>query len=155
MAQVVTLALWQASQLADADTAMVAEGMWLAGLPSAGGYAPEWQLAHCATVTTCVWLKLLDLKLAVVWHATQLVEPVGMCVPCLPVAALPLWHVMQLVAAVNVPWSGLAPAQLFVLWQLSQVVAVAWMAVPGLPTAAMKLPLWQLAHCALTLKLAW
>ena len=79
----------------------------------------------------------------------------GMCVPCLPVAALPLWHVMQLVAAVNVPWSGLAPAQLFVLWQLSQVVAVAWMAVPGLPTAAMKLPVWQLAHCAATLKLAW
>ena len=77
MAQVVTLALWQASQLAAADTAMVAEGMWFAGLPSAGGKAPEWQLAHWPTVASCVWLKLLDLKLAVEWHAEQLVVPTG------------------------------------------------------------------------------
>ena len=30
-----------------------------------------------------------------------------------------------------------------------------WIAVPGLPTAPSRLPVWQLAHCAETAKLAW
>jgi len=49
-----------------------------------------------------------------------------MCVPVLPVAALPLWQLMQLVAEVNKPWSGLELLQVAVdLWQPSHTVCPA------------------------------
>jgi hypothetical protein len=48
---------------------------------------------------------------------------VGMCVPALPVAALPLWQLEQLVALLNKLWSGLEPDHVLVdLWQFSQTV---------------------------------
>ena len=125
------------------------------GLPSAGGNAPEWQLAQAAVTVVCVWFQLLGLKLLVEWQLMQLVEPTGMCPLGLPLTDTPLWHEAQLVDALKLPWSGLAPAQPLVTWQLSQLLTPAWMAVPGLPTADRKLPVWHVAHCALTLKFEW
>ena len=78
-----------------------------------------------------------------------------MCALDLPMIGDPLWQPTQLVAALKLPWSGLAPAQPLVTWQLSQLLTPAWMAVPGLPTADRKLPVWHVAHCALTLKFEW
>jgi hypothetical protein len=49
----------------------------------------------------------------------------------------------------------LPPAHPLVVWQPSQLLTPAWIAVPGLPVAARKLPVWQVAHWLLTLKLAW
>jgi hypothetical protein len=57
----------------------------------------------------------------VLWQLAQFTA-VGMCVPVLPVAALPLWQLEQLVAEVNAVWSGLDAVQLLVvLWQFSQL----------------------------------
>jgi hypothetical protein len=129
--------------------------MWLVGTPSAGGKPPEWQLAHCAVTRACVWFQLLGLKLATLWQLLQLAEPVGMWPLSLPLLALPLWQLAQSVAAVKVLWSGLAPAQLPGVWQFSQLVTPLWMGVLGLPSVPTKLPVWQVAHCVVTLKLAW
>jgi hypothetical protein len=52
LAQLLKLPLWQLSQLADDDADTDANGMWLADLPSAGGNAPVWQLAHCAATAS-------------------------------------------------------------------------------------------------------
>ena len=40
------------AQISAAEAGTAAKGMWLVGTPSAGGKAPEWQLAHCATTVT-------------------------------------------------------------------------------------------------------
>ena len=49
----------------------------------------------------------------------------------------------------------MTPAQvLLLLWQVSQAVTPAWMAVAGLPVTPSAAPLWQVAHDALTPKLA-
>jgi hypothetical protein len=119
--------------------------MWFAGLPSAGGYAPLWQVAHCAVTVTCVWLKREGFQAAVVWQLMQLVAPTGMWFVFLPVAVLPLWQPLQLVAAVNVLWSTLAEDQSEVdLWQVSHTVWPAWMAVLGRELK------WQVAHWVVT-----
>ncbi len=110
--------------------------MWLADLPSAGGNAPLWQVAHCAVTGTWVWFHLLGFQPVVAWQLTQLVAPTGMWVEALPVAELPLWQPAQSVAALNVPWSTLPAPQLEVdLWQVSHTVCPAWMAVFGLMLA--------------------
>ena len=134
LAQVVMLPLWQASQLAADDTGTVWYGTWFVGLPSAGGKAPLWQLAHCAVTVTCVWLKLEGFHVVVVWQAMQFVAATGTWVADLPVALLLLWQLAQLVAAVYVLWSTLAPSQVVVdLWQLSQLpVTVACVGFEGL-----------------------
>ena len=80
---------------------------------------------------------------------------VGMWPLGLPLVAVPLWQLAQSVAAVKVLCSGLAPDQPVVLWQVSQVVTPLWIGVLGLPTVPPKLPVWQVAHWVLTLKLAW
>ncbi len=90
---------------------------------------------------TWVWFQLLGFQLLVLWQLRQLVEPTGMCVPDLPVAALPLWQLAQLVAAVKPLWSTLAPAQLAVdLWQLSQLRHAVVDRRVGLATAGGLLP---------------
>jgi hypothetical protein len=117
-------------------------------LPPAGGKAPVWQVAHCATTVTWLWLKLLGFQPEVAWQLAQLVAPTGTWLVALPVAALPLWQLAQLVAEVKVLWSTLPADQLLVdLWQVSHTVWPAWMAVLGLAAA------WQVAHCVLTLTL--
>lgn len=121
-AQLLKLPLWQLSQLAPAEAGTAAKGMWLVGTPSAGGKAPEWQLAHCATTRLWVWFQLLGLNADTVWQLMQLTDPVGTCPLGLPLLAAPLWQLAQSVAAVKVLWSGLAPAQPLVLWQVSQAV---------------------------------
>ena len=78
--------------------------MCAAGLPSAGGKAPLWQLAHCAVTGTWVWLNFVGFQVLTLWQAKQLVAPTGTWVACLPLAAVPLWQLAQLVAAVKVPW---------------------------------------------------
>ena len=105
------------------------------GLPSAGGNAPEWQLAQAAVTVVCVWFQLLGLKLLVEWQLMQLVEPTGTCPLGLPLTDTPLWQLAQLVEALKLPWSGLAPAQPLVTWQLSQAVTPAWIA-EGIDTVA-------------------
>ena len=92
-------------------------------LPSAGGKAPVWQVAHWLMTVTWLWLKLLGFQPEVLWQLAQLVAPTGMWVLALPVAALPLWQLAQLVALVKLLWSTLPADQLLVdLWQLSQTV---------------------------------
>ena len=94
--------MWQASQLAPAVAPTIWYGTWLADLPSAGGNAPVWQLAHCAVTGTWLWLKLLGFQALVLWQATQLVVPTGTCLAGLAVAPLaPVWQLVQLVAALN------------------------------------------------------
>ena len=124
--------------------------MWLPSLPSAGGYVPVWQVAHCAVTGTWVWLKRLGRQPVVVWQLMQLVAPTGMCRSPLPVALMPLWQPVQLVAAVKVLWSTRAPAHVVVdRWQVSHTVCPRWMAVLGLIAA------WQVAHCLLTATFKW
>ena len=143
LAQLAKLPRWQVSQLAAADAVTNWYGMCKVGLPSAGGYAPEWQLAHCAVTGTCVWLKRLGFQAVVVWQLMQFVAPTGMWFVGLPVAPVPLWQVVQLVAAVNVLWSILAPVQVVVeRWQFSHTVWPTCTVVLGLMAA------WQLAHWA-------
>ena len=63
----------------------------LVGLPSAGGYAPVWQVAHCPVTTTWVWLNSEGFQVAVgLWQEMQLVEPTGMWVTGLPRGGAPL-----------------------------------------------------------------
>ena len=81
---------WQVSQLALAVAATNWYGVWVADLPSAGGKAPLWQVAHWPDTATCVWLKLVGFHAVVLWQLMQLVADTGTCVPGLPVAALPL-----------------------------------------------------------------
>jgi len=117
-------------------------------LPSAGGKAPLWQVAHWAVTVTCVWLKRLGFQPVVAWQLAQLVAPTGMWVLALPVAAVPLWQLAQLVALVKVLWSTLAPAQVVVdLWQVSHTVWPTCTVVAGLA------PAWQVAHWLLMLTL--
>jgi hypothetical protein len=121
----------------------------LAGLPSAGGKAPLWQLAHWLVTGSWVWFHLVGFHPVVAWQLMQLVAATGMCAAGLPVALLPLWQLAQLVAAVKLLWSTLAVFQLLVLlWQFSQTVWPAWMAVLGLLLA------WQLAQLSITVTLA-
>jgi hypothetical protein len=115
--------LWHVSQLAEAAVATSWYGVWLADLPSAGGYAPLWQLEHCAVTVTWLWFHFVGFQPVVEWQLMQLVAATGMCVVFLPVAALPLWQLLQLVATVNVLWSTLAEDQSEVdLWQVSHTV---------------------------------
>src|SRR5512140_1852943 len=112
--------------------------MWFDTLPSAGGYAPLWQVEHCAVTVTCVWFHFVGFHCAglTLWQLKQFVPAVGMCVADSPVAVLPLWQLAQLVVALKVLWSTLADDQVVVeVWQLSQAVALAWIAVLGLPAA--------------------
>lgn len=155
LAQLLKLPLWQLSQLADAEATTVANGMWFAGRPSAGGNAPVWQLEHCAATAICVWFQLLGLKPVTVWQPMQFAAPTGMCPLGLPVTATPLWQLVQLVDALKLAWSGLAPAQPAGLWQPSQLVTPAWIAVLGLPVAPSALPVWHVEHWLVTLKFAW
>jgi hypothetical protein len=105
--------------------------MWLAGRPSAGGKAPEWQVEHCPATGTWLWFHLVGRQALVLWQLTQLTE-VGMCAGVFPVAELPLWQLVQLVAAVNRVWSGFELLHVAVdLWQLSHTVCPAWIAVDG------------------------
>ena len=118
------------------------------GLPSAGGNAPVWQVAHWLVTVTWLWLKLLGFQPKVARQLAQLVAPTGMWLVALPVAALPLWQLAQLVALVKPLWSTLPADQLVVdLWQLSHTVCPAWMAVLGF------MPAWQVAHWVVTLTL--
>ena len=118
--------------------------MCWAGLPSAGGYEPLWQLAQSST-GICVWFHLVGFQLAVLWQAKQLVAATGMWAPGLPVALLPLWQLEQLVATVKVLWSTLAPLHVLVdLWQFSHAVWPAWMVVLG------RLLRWQVEHWLVT-----
>ena len=104
----------------------------MAGLPSAGGKAPLWQLAHWPATGSWVWFHFVGFQPVVAWQVAQLALPTGMWAAGLPVAALPLWQLAQLVAAVKPAWSTLAPAQaLVLLWQLSQTVWPACTAVLG------------------------
>ena len=90
--------------------------------PLAGGKPPVWQVVHWLVTGICEWFHLVGFQPVVVWQLMQFTE-VGMCVPVLPVAALPLWQLEHTVAAVNRLWSGLEPNQVLVdLWQLSQTV---------------------------------
>jgi hypothetical protein len=91
----------------------------------------------------CVWFHLVGFQPVTLWQLMQFTA-VGMCVPALPVAALPLWQLAQFVALVNRLWSGLAPAQVLVdLWQSLHAACVnIW--PEGLPTVID--PLWQFAH---------
>ncbi len=50
----------------------------------------------------CEWFHLVGFQPLVLWQLTQFAL-VGMCVPALPVAELPLWQVTQLVALVKPP----------------------------------------------------
>ena len=104
-----------------------------------------WQLAHWPATLNWVWFQLLGVQLATPWQLPQPLDPTGMCVAALPVAALPLWQDAQLVDALNALWSTRAPDQVVVeRWQLSQLpVTLACTALPGLPTAGGKPPLWQ------------
>jgi len=120
----------------------------LLDLPPAGGKAPVWQVAHCATTVTWLWLKRLGFQPVVAWQLAQLVAPTGMCVVALPTAAVPLWQLAQLVALVKPLWSTLVPSQAVVdLWQVSHTVWPACTVVLGL------MPAWQVAHWLLTLTL--
>ena len=107
-----------------------------------------WQLTHWAVTLTWVWFHFDGVQPLTLWQLKQPVEPTGMCVADLPVAAVPLWHDAQFVVALNTVWSTLADDQLLVdLWQLSQLpLTPAWMALDGLPAAGAKPPLWQLAQ---------
>jgi hypothetical protein len=118
--------------------------MCAAGLPSAPGYAPVWQLAHWLATETCVWLNVLGVNAVVLWHAMQFVAPTGIWVAGFPVAVAPLWHVTQLVAAVNVLWSKRATGDhAMVRWHVSHD-AVVTTCPAGLPGACM--PLWHVAQ---------
>jgi hypothetical protein len=129
----------------------------LVGRPSAGGKAPLWQVEHWPVIDPCepwAWLNLVGLQLLTAWQLKQLIV-VGMCAAGLPVAVLPLWQVVQFVAAENVLWSTAAPVQTLVdLWQVSHAEVV-WMWLDDLPVAGGKLPLWHVAHCAVTDTLVW
>jgi hypothetical protein len=107
-----------------------------------------WQLAHWAATVTCVWFHFVGVQPVTLWQLKQLVAATGMCVPDLPVAALPLWHCAQLVLALKPLWFTLADDHVLVeLWQLSQLpVTDAWIAEEGLPTAGGNAPEWQLAQ---------
>jgi hypothetical protein len=146
---------WQLSQLVMATPLSVWYGMWVVGLPSAGGNAPLWQVEHWLVTVTCVWLKRVGRQPVTLWQEMQLVAPDGMWLAGRPAAEVPLWQLAQLVAVVNPLWSTRAPAQPDVLWQLSQAVTLAWIGVLGLPTAGGKLPLWQVAHWLLTDTAVW
>jgi hypothetical protein len=129
--------------------------MWLDVTPLAGGKPPVWHVEHWLATGIWVWFHLLGFQPVVLWQLTQFAV-VGMCVPALPVAELPLWHVVQLVADVNKVWSGLAPPHVAVdLWQFSQTVWPLWMAVAGLPVAPKLVLAWQVAHWVDTETLAW
>ena len=118
------------------------------GLPSAGGNAPVWQVAHWLVTVTWLWLKLLGFQPKVAWQLAQVVAPTGMWLVALPVAALPLWQLAQFVALVKLLWSTLAPLHAVVdLWQVSHTVWPAWMVVLGL------VPAWQVAHWLVTFTL--
>jgi hypothetical protein len=90
------------------------------------------------------------------WHAIQLVLPVGMCVPDLPGAVVPLWQLLQFVAVVYRLWSGLLAVHAEVdLWHPSQTVTPLWTAVLGFCVAPRDPLLWQVAHEVLTEKFLW
>ena len=100
--QLVNPDLWQVSQLAEAALAIVWYGMCVDGLPSAGGYAPLWQLAQVLVTVSCVWFHFVGTQPVTLWQLAQLVAATGMCAVGLPVAVLPLWQLAQLVAVVKV-----------------------------------------------------
>ena len=117
----------------------------VAGLPTAGGREPVWQLEQVAVVS--LWLKVAGVQPVGLWQSSQtlLVEK---CVPLLPVAVVPLWQLEQL--AVMPVWLNVAGVHAVLLWQLlhSAVVAI-WVA--GLPTAGGREPVWQLEQVAVVL----
>lgn len=127
-------ALWQLSQLAIDTPESDWYGMWLAGLPSAGGKPPVWQLVHWLVTATWVWFHA-DGRQALNdrWQLSQAApELTGMCWALLPVARDPLWQVAH-VPATTAAWSKpVAGSQAVVLWQLSQD-AVVWMWLDVLP----------------------
>jgi hypothetical protein len=128
--------------------------MCVAGRPSAGGNAPLWQVEHWLVTVTCVWLNLVGFQPVTAWQLKQFTDALtGTWVLGLPVAELP-WQLAQLVAEVNPLWSTLAPAHPLVVWQVSQPAVVCrWVA--DLPAAGGKPPVWQVAHCPVTVTLLW
>ena len=68
--------------------------------PLAGGKPPVWQVVHWSVTGICVWFHLVGFQPVTLWQLTQF-TPVGMCMPVLPVAALPLWQLEQLVPLLN------------------------------------------------------
>lgn len=99
--------------------------------PLAGGKPPVWQDEHWLATAIWLWFQVVGFHPVVLWQLMQFTL-VGMCVPTLPVAALPLWQLEQLVALLNRLWSGLEPDQVLVdLWQFSHTVWPLWMAVAG------------------------
>jgi hypothetical protein len=77
------------SQLVIATPVNDTYGICVTGLPSAGGYAPLWQVAHWLVTGICEWFHFVGFHAVVLWQLTQFTE-VGMCVASLPAAALPL-----------------------------------------------------------------
>ena len=63
--------------------------MWLVVGPLAGGKPPVWQVLHRLATGVCEWFHLVGFQPMVLWQLTQFAL-VGMCVPALPVAELPL-----------------------------------------------------------------
>ena len=91
----------------------------------------------------------------VLWQVTQFAL-LGMWVPFLPAAALPLWQLVQFVPLLNKLWSGLEPSQVLVdLWQLSHTVWPLWMAVVGRAVAPKLVLMWHVAHWVDTDALVW
>ncbi len=81
LAQVVTLPLWQPSQLSDAAAGRPCVGGCAAGFPSAGACWPSWQLAQRPALTTWLWFHAVG-RQAVndLWQLSQALAPVvGMC----------------------------------------------------------------------------
>jgi len=70
-----------------------------------------------------VWFHFVGFQLVTVWQLMQLAV-VGMWLPNLPSAALPLWQLAHCVLLLKLPWSGLALLQDFVEWQLSHANCV-------------------------------
>jgi hypothetical protein len=63
--------------------------MWLTDFPSAGGYAPLWQVEHWLVTGCWEWFHLVGFHDVVLWQLTQFTV-VGMCWAFLPEAAEPL-----------------------------------------------------------------
>ena len=93
--------MWQLSQLAIETPDRVWYGMCAAGLPSAGGKPPLWQLVHWLVTATCVWFQAVGRQaLKDRWQLSQAALALtGMCCALLPVAREPLWQVAQVPAA--------------------------------------------------------